>query len=143
MPTYTSPRMGGITLSVELTSSLENARADWSALGERSDNVFATWEWLSTWWHHFGRDRPLVVGLGRTPDHEARVVLPLYLAARRPLQVLRPLGHGVTDQMGPVCEPGDRAAAADALRRLLDDAPLPWDLLVADELPADVDWAGV
>jgi CelD/BcsL family acetyltransferase involved in cellulose biosynthesis len=133
--------MSGPAVSLEVVSRLDDARDEWATLEEHTDNVFATWEWLSTWWRAFGRGRPLIVGIGDDTNSRPRVILPLYLAARRPVRVLRLLGHGVSDQLGPVCAVGDRALAATTLRALLDVAPSPWDLFIADELPADVDWA--
>lgn len=139
-----TPGTAASELSVDLVASLDEARGDWRKLGEHGENVFGTWEWVSTWWRHFGRNRPLVVGVCRVVGAgEAKAILPLYVAAQRPARVLRLLGHGPTDQLGPVCDADDRGAAAKALRVLLDDAQLAWDALIADELPADIDWAAL
>jgi CelD/BcsL family acetyltransferase involved in cellulose biosynthesis len=133
---------------LEVVDSLEAVERWWPGLSEASGNVFSTLEWLATWWRHFGRDRPLALGICRSPGTGGvRAILPLYLAARRPARVLRLLGHGPTDQLGPVCSPGDLPAAARTLRALLDGfSQQPnrsrWDVLVADELPGAIDWAG-
>lgn len=125
------------SFSFETSDDLEALRATWTALADRSDNVFSTYEWLATWWKHFGRDRPL--HLTTVWDEEGAVVaiLPLYLAARRPLRVLRFLGHGATDQLGPVCAVADRDRARRALAEFLTErTDAAWDLVIADELPA-------
>jgi CelD/BcsL family acetyltransferase involved in cellulose biosynthesis len=130
-------------LDVEVLESLAPLEAEWRALASNCDNVFGTWQWSSTWWRHFGRDRPLVLLACRDDDGGLVAIWPLYLARLGPLRVLRLIGHGATDQLGPVCHPDDRPAAAAALRDVLDRPPRDFDLLIADELPADVDWVRV
>jgi CelD/BcsL family acetyltransferase involved in cellulose biosynthesis len=66
-------------------------------------------------------------------------VLPLYLWATRPLRVLRFIGHGAGDQLGPVHAPGDREAAAALARQAL--ATLGWDVFVGEQLPARALWS--
>ena len=56
---------------------------------------------------------------GRDADGATAVVLPLYVNRTRPLRVLRFVGHGAADQLGPVCAPADRERVAAALRPLL------------------------
>ena len=135
----------GSEFVVKLATKLDDVHEDWRSLSERAGNIFGTWEWISTWWHHFGRERPLFVGVCRSGpvDAEVKAILPLYLAARRPVRVLRMLGHGPTDQLGPVCLVGDRVVAARALRWFLDDLQPHWDALIADELPDSIDWPGL
>ena len=48
-------------------------------------------------------------------------MLPLYLNRSRPLRVLRFIGHGAADQLGPVCAPADRERVAAALPEVLRD----------------------
>jgi CelD/BcsL family acetyltransferase involved in cellulose biosynthesis len=137
-----SPEDASPGVWVETVSSLEDVRPVWPELAVAGKNVFGTWEWLSCWWKHFGRDRQLLITTCRSggPRGSVVAVLPVYLAAKRPVRVLRMLGHGPTDEMGPVCHPDDRPVAAAALRTLLDQDPLGWDVLVADELPGGVEW---
>jgi CelD/BcsL family acetyltransferase involved in cellulose biosynthesis len=105
--------------------------ADWERLAEESANVFATPEWLTLWWKHFGEDRPLRI---HAVEGSGRVValLPLYLWRGRAPRTLRFLGHGPSDVMGPVCAPADRPAAAAALEGALADGG--WDVLLAERL---------
>jgi CelD/BcsL family acetyltransferase involved in cellulose biosynthesis len=56
--------------------------------------------------------------------------------------MLRFVGHGPADQLGPVCAPEDRQAAADALRHLLTREFRGWDLLLAERLAPAEGWAG-
>ena len=116
---------------------LDAAREPWEALGEAAGNVFGTWEWGSTWWRHFGRGRRLALAACRRPDGTAAGVLPLYEARRAPMRLLRFLGHGPADHLGPVCAPGDRPAVGEALARALAG---PRTLLLAERLHPHEGW---
>jgi CelD/BcsL family acetyltransferase involved in cellulose biosynthesis len=120
--------------SLERVDDIAAAWPQWSALARASDNIFATPEWLTTWWRHFGSgslELWRAYGAGG-----AEVLLPLWVHDG----VARFLGHGQGDQLGPVCRPEDRAAGAAALGRLLDDGSLDWHTFVGADLPASVDW---
>lgn len=124
-------------LELEPLPDLDAAREPWQALGEAGGNVFGTWEWGSTWWRHFGRDRRLALAACRRPDGTAAGLLPLYEARRAPMRLLRFLGHGPADQLGPVCAPGDRPAVGEALARALAG---PRTLLLAERLHPHEGW---
>src|SRR5205814_4055944 len=68
-------------------------------------------------------------------------IVPLYLAARRPVRVLRFLGHGPADRLGPISSPPDDGAVARAVRRLLATSDQAWDVLLGECLPAGVAWS--
>jgi len=124
-------------LSIETSAGLDPLRDVWTALAPETRNVFSTWEWASTWWQHFGRDRPLRLAVCHDPlDRRPVAVVPAYVSRRRPLRVLRLVGHGPADQLGPVCRPEHRPVAAAATRRLDE----PWDIFVGDALPGDEHW---
>jgi CelD/BcsL family acetyltransferase involved in cellulose biosynthesis len=128
-------------LHVELVDDLELLREDWSALGERTGNLFATWEWNSLWWRQMGRGRRLTAAAVR--DHSGALVglLPAYLAiAAGPARVIRLLGHGQGDRLGPICMPADRARVSDALRAALRSEPWANALLLAEHLPVEDGW---
>lgn len=116
---------------------------EWRALAAESRNIFATHEWLTTWWRHFGRGRRLLLFACRGRDDRLVALLPLYVAAQSPLGVVRFLGHGPGDQLGPVCAPYERVAAARALRQSLQDCSADWDVFVGDELPGDEGWSAL
>lgn len=113
----------------------------WSALACAERNVFATYEWASTWWAHVGRGRPVTIAVRDRSDATIAVV-PLEVTRRGPLRIARFVGHGVGDELGPVCAPADRPRAADALGRIAGAADAPWDVLLAERLPGETDWAG-
>jgi peptidoglycan/xylan/chitin deacetylase (PgdA/CDA1 family)/CelD/BcsL family acetyltransferase involved in cellulose biosynthesis len=123
---------------VELVG-LDDLAADWTALAAAGGNPFGSYEWASCWWrHHGGERRPLVVA-GWGADGRLVAVLPLYLWATRPLRILRFLGHGAGDQLGPVHAPGDREVAAALARQAL--AKIGWDVFVGEQLPANALWS--
>jgi CelD/BcsL family acetyltransferase involved in cellulose biosynthesis len=124
----------------ELVDRLESLREEWTNLAEQGQNVFATWEFAATWWQHFGAGRRLVTVGCRDGRGDLFAVLPLYFWRRRPLRVLRFLGNGAGDILGPVCRPERADDASRALRRLLEVAPWDWDVFVGENLPGEQDW---
>jgi CelD/BcsL family acetyltransferase involved in cellulose biosynthesis len=121
---------------LERFTTLEATGETWPAVAERSGNVFASWEWISTWWRHFGADRTITGAIARRADGTPVAILPLYVFARRPVRVLRFLGHGPGDWLGPIHAPGDAALASTALQSMLATTPQ-WDLLLAEHLRCD------
>jgi peptidoglycan/xylan/chitin deacetylase (PgdA/CDA1 family)/CelD/BcsL family acetyltransferase involved in cellulose biosynthesis len=126
------------TRRVELVG-LDDLAGEWTALAATSGNPFGSYEWASCWWRHHGGDRRPMVVAGRAADGRLVTVLPLYLWATRPLRVLRFIGHGAGDQLGPVHAPGDREVAAALARQAL--AKVGWDVFVGEQLPARALWS--
>jgi CelD/BcsL family acetyltransferase involved in cellulose biosynthesis len=125
-------------LRVDIVDTLDPLRPDWTLLAEATGNVFSTFEWAETWWRHFARGKRLAIVTGRSPEDEVAAVLPLYVARRRPLGLLRFLGHGPADELGPVCAPSRRADVAGLLPLALRE--LRCHLLLAEQLPARAAW---
>jgi peptidoglycan/xylan/chitin deacetylase (PgdA/CDA1 family) len=118
---------------------LDELAGEWTALAAAGGNPFGTHEWASCWWRHHGGERRPLVSAGYSADGRLVAVLPLYLWATRPLRVLRFIGHGAGDQLGPVHAPGDREAAAALARQAL--ATIGWDVFVGEQLPARALWS--
>jgi CelD/BcsL family acetyltransferase involved in cellulose biosynthesis len=127
-------------LKLEPLSGLAEAEPLWQELAARGANVFATWEWASAWWQHLGRDGTLRLIACRSPTSGAVAILPLYSVRESRLRLLRFVGHGPADQLGPVCAPRDAALAARGLRQVLADPAQRWDLFVGDHLQGDLGW---
>ena len=112
---------------------------EWSRLAASSSNVFGTWEWASLWRRHFQRGRPILTTIiSRGPELIA--VVPLHLLPGRLMRVIRVVGHGPGDELGPVCRAEDRADVARALRQALGDLPWEWDFFLGERFPADDAW---
>jgi CelD/BcsL family acetyltransferase involved in cellulose biosynthesis len=126
--------------SVELVESLDGLREDWMRLAAESGNAFATWEWNELWWRHYGGGRRLRVAVSSQDDGRVDAIVPLFMWARRPLRIVRLIGHGHGDRLGPICVGGPQSERR-ALRLALD--ALPHDLFVGDWVAGDLDWAGV
>jgi CelD/BcsL family acetyltransferase involved in cellulose biosynthesis len=131
-------------LTLEPLDGLSAAREEWTALALAAGNLFATWEWADAWWQVYGDDRPLALYGCRDGDGEGPLagILPLYVAQRGPLRLLRFVGHGPADQLGPVCAPGDRAAVAEALLRLLRERR-DWHVMLAERLAPAEGWTAM
>ena len=126
-------------IDFERLRDLVPLKREWGTLAEASRNIFSTWEWISTWVQHFARERDLVVGRLRRRNGTSAIV-PLYEWSTSPQRVLRFLGHGPADQLGPVCDERDAQVVARALRRTLSESPDLCDVLLADYLPASQPW---
>jgi CelD/BcsL family acetyltransferase involved in cellulose biosynthesis len=140
LPPVTSP------LTLEPLDGLSSARDEWTALAERAGNLFATWEWADAWWATYGGGvgAELAVTACRSGESgELVAILPLYVARRGPVRMLRFLGHGPADQLGPVCAPEDRRATAEALERLLAERRRDWNVMLADRLAPAEGWTGL
>lgn len=107
--------------------SLPAIRSDWSRLAEEHGSIFATPEWLLTWWKHFGAGRELLLSV------EREAVLPFYVWRERPLRVVRVLGHGPGDELGPF-GPGAREALTGWAERQR------FDVLACQQLPGPESW---
>lgn len=135
------PRFPGSALRVELVDGLDEVAAEWHRLGEQSRNLFATWQWHSTWWRHFGSGHRLCIAACRDSSGALVGLLPAYFArALGPLRLVRLLGHGHGDRLGPICAPDDRDRVGAALRAALRKRPWRNALLLAEELPAEDRW---
>jgi CelD/BcsL family acetyltransferase involved in cellulose biosynthesis len=126
---------------VELVDDLESLREDWSRLADASGNVFAAWEWNRLWWQHYGRGRALRVAVSQRAGEPIEAIVPLFLWSRRPLRILRLIGHGHGDCLGPICDRGDDDTARRVLRRTL--ASQPHDLFIGDWVASGPRWSSV
>ena len=121
--------------------SLDSLRKDWTRLAVASGNVFSTWEWNELWWRRYGRRRKLHVVASRRDGVEIDAIVPLFVWSVRPLRILRLIGHGHGDRLGPICRSGDTETAERALRLALGAEP--YDIFIGDWVAGDRDWAGV
>jgi CelD/BcsL family acetyltransferase involved in cellulose biosynthesis len=117
-------------LDLSVVEQWQPLRDEWPALAERCGNPFLSWEWLTTWWRHFGDGRRLRLVVIRRRG-ELIGVVPLYEWRNRPVSVLRLVGQGTSDELGPVCAAEDRADVERGLASSL--RSMPWDALLAED----------
>ncbi len=131
------------TLEISYAGSLEHVSAtDWGSLAERAGHVFATREWLLTWWRHYGKAGTSLIGLVRRGGQPAAIV-PMYVWWRHGVPVLRFVGHGPSDQLGPICAPLADPDAAAAVAGAIDAIPLRRFVLLAEHVAGDQGFAAL
>jgi CelD/BcsL family acetyltransferase involved in cellulose biosynthesis len=124
--------------------------AEWNALA--GDMPFRTWDWLATWWKHYGGQRNgerelFVLAVyadvdERTSDGARRLVgiAPWYVD-RTAIQgnVLRWLGTGevCTDHLSLICKPEDAELVATAVAVALNSEYDDWDRIDLTGVDAD------
>jgi CelD/BcsL family acetyltransferase involved in cellulose biosynthesis len=124
-------------MDVSYTSSLDYVDApDWNRLAERAGHVFATREWLRTWWRHYGNGHRQLTGLARDGGDLVAIVA-LYEWWRHGVPVLRFVGHGPSDQLGPISAPLSEPVASAALAEAIAAIPLRRFLLLAELVAGD------
>ena len=130
-------------LRTEPVEDIDAVRDQWTELAAQAGNVFSSWEWASTWWRHYGGNRALMLYACRDAAGRLVAILPLCRGSIARMRTIRFIGHGVADQLGPVCARADRPAVARALRKALLDSPSGWDAFIADRIPADHGWSAL
>ncbi len=137
---YEDQTRAGAPLRAERVGDIAALRAEWSSLAERSGNLFSTWEWADVWWRHYGdAKRQLILGC-RASDGRLAALLPLVVDRERPLRVVRFIGHGAADELGPVCAPEDLSAAGAVLADPGLGGSQSWHVLLAERLPGAHPW---
>lgn len=136
LPSGQQPR--GEISRLEL-ADFDDLGTSWDRLASASGHIFATREWLRTWCEHHGGGEPLLVAC-RTADGRLAAILPLEVRTVAGVRMLRFLGSGPSDQMGPICDPRDGGNAVEALRALLARPPRRYQVFVGRHLPGPYDW---
>src|SRR5687768_6395024 len=102
------------------TDQWESISREWNALTR--GNPFASWEWLSNWWRHYGKGRELCVLTARDEQGTLRGATPWY-AERCATKgcVIRTLGSGevCSEYISVLCTPSDEELVADVVSRWL------------------------
>lgn len=121
-------------------------RDPWNELLDDSvyPNVFARWEWMTTWWKYFKKSNRLFIILVYH-DHQLLGILPLYVRSKTTLLLqqrkeLHPIGFGgpvCPEYPGPIVRRGCIASVCDALLESLLNTGEKWDSLWLDEYACD------
>ena len=117
-------------------ADIETVRTEWTSLALEGRNVFGTWEWADAWRRHLAPRGELAVAVARRPTGIAAAILPLWVARRRPCRLVRFIGAGPADRLGPVCARAQQAPAHLALKRHLDSVLAGSGLFVGERLSA-------
>ncbi len=131
-----------ITLSHD-PADLERLRSEWTALQASSatDSVFMTWEWVATWWQHFGSQGELWLLQARDDDGRLIGLGPLMRRERRPVagmrwQQLELIGSAAAgDHLDLIVEKGQEHRAIPAFLSALEQQRARWDVLSLTYLP--------
>ncbi len=108
-----------------------------------ADNIFLTWEWISTWWEFFGKGKQPHILTFRNDDKLVGI-LPCYLWSRPLLRLgkireLRFIGTGETvrsEYLDLICLPVHREECLDLLEGFL-SRNRNWDIAVFTDLKDD------
>lgn len=121
---------------LKVTDRVQSLRDEWLALGERVRHPFATCDWLSLWWRHFGRPRHrLTLICAPGSDGQLLGVVPWYRSSVARLRILRSVGHGPSGELGPVI-PADSPLSGPELRQQMLPFAGRWDVFLGEECAA-------
>jgi len=114
--------------------SLEN---QWNALLKKSniDSPFMTFEFISTWWKHFGDDSKLFV-LAVYDGEQLVGIAPLMQKKRSIFRVLQFIGTGDSEYLGFVTV-GDKQRVVQTILDYLIDNRSEWDVINLYHMPFD------
>jgi CelD/BcsL family acetyltransferase involved in cellulose biosynthesis len=119
-------------------------RERWNEAAEAGadPNVFLTWEWLRTWWRHFGEDRDARLHVVVVSDADGIVAAaPLYRwqrrLARRQVTALRQISHDAGDYGGMLLVRHHDAAVATLVDHLAAQLHGGVDVVVLSRLASD------
>lgn len=151
----TAPQSGGVSRAgaprltverVEDVRALEALEPDWRTLLEasRADCIFLTWEWITTWWRHFGSGRELWVLAARDEAGALQGIAPLFLErmAVGPIRLRTLTWIGLRGPLAPdyldiIATQHRERAAAEAFIEWLDAHRMQWDVVFARQIADD------
>lgn len=146
------PKVGSMPLFLQCKlittrDELNQLQPEWNDLLQRSssNNVFLTWEWISSWWDYFGGDRqPWVLSVRQSDNGKLIGVAPFAkeeLVSRRGLRygVLTFLGSGrpAPDHLDLIIDAKYNQIVASALMKKLLSLRGQWDILRLSGLAAN------
>jgi CelD/BcsL family acetyltransferase involved in cellulose biosynthesis len=132
--------MRGSFLKIREVNDFQSLKKDWNILLKRNllgDNVFLTWEWLSTSWKHFGEGRKLLL-LVVEDKGEVLAIAPLMLSKYRlpvfgKIKKVEFLGVRHSDYNNFIILRKDKACLRLIVDYLMDAAE--WDWIELKEIP--------
>jgi CelD/BcsL family acetyltransferase involved in cellulose biosynthesis len=106
----------------------------------RDDNVFYTWEWLSTWWENFHKGELLIL-LARSKERIFGIA-PLMCVKQRlmhtfNLKTLQFIGTGISDYSNFIVRKEEEAQCLATMIEYLNKCSERWDFLNLSEIPSE------
>jgi CelD/BcsL family acetyltransferase involved in cellulose biosynthesis len=137
--------MAMYTISIANLNEFRESREAWNGLARRMHfpSIFCTWEWIYTWWEHFGEAYdPLILFIRN--GSELAGILPLALGRSATGDWLK--GRTLTycgsnelypDHLDIICAPQEADACLDAVLDFLTDDYTDWEVLKLSALADD------
>jgi len=125
------------TRLIKDSTEFASLEAFWNRLvaGSVANTCHSTFEWLFTWWKHFGADRRLLL-IAAYEDSVPVGLAPLYVdACAAGFRNLHFIGQGLSDYADFIT-PRDRPDVTEALVLALLDLRSSWDGMDLEEIPA-------
>jgi CelD/BcsL family acetyltransferase involved in cellulose biosynthesis len=105
----------------------------------RHNNIFLTWEWLSTWWKHFQKDQNALLLLIKASD-EIKAIAPLMLRTQKAkalsLNIIQFIGTGLSDY-GDLILLRDEKKCIQLFFDFMEEHHINWDLIDLRNIPGD------
>jgi CelD/BcsL family acetyltransferase involved in cellulose biosynthesis len=148
-PVITAPAPLLTTVTcVETEREFLELEKDWNRLLMESGRPvpFLTWEWVSTWWQHFGTNSRLFVLVARDENGRVLGIAPLHVPTRRvfgalPLRSVEFLGYRgsavCADHLDFIAGQEDREVIVSRLLEKVFERKDEWDSLVLADLAVD------
>lgn len=147
VPLYDAPKLpepepGLVTCSIETVrtpAEFDALEREWSDLVEAAHvSVFQSYEWLRTWWTHFGAGRSLWIQVFK---HRGEIVGigPLFAQREKLLGVpvathIQFIGCGLSDYTDMIIRPGYEQSVLESFARHLTTIPKDWDILDFEDI---------
>jgi CelD/BcsL family acetyltransferase involved in cellulose biosynthesis len=120
---------------------IETVKERWDEILDKltSDSPFSTYEWLSTWWRHFGKKKRLLCLLFQKKG-ELIGIAPLFskleITKGCPVRTIYFLGSPVSDRADFILGK-DGAEVLKRFFQFLQEEYRKWDMMVLEQLPED------
>ncbi|AMT95077.1 hypothetical protein A2T55_16305 [Brevibacterium linens] len=108
----------------------------WDRLAAHSQNIFQTRDFAEAWWAAYQPRGEMMVLVDRADDPQC--ILPLYRRGKT-VPLIRQIGHGPADELGPLTAPANRGLVTELLRSEL-DSDLRRGVLVLHDVPEEGLW---